>query len=111
MEYEQDPVAETSNNVFRKTVIAVIVLYVLGSAYFLYSLGSRLNKVEADQKAAIQTVEQSNKILMDRSACTRSPMASSAALSGTTISSVRCRGSRPILASARSSSRDRSRGP
>ncbi|PYY16037.1 MAG: hypothetical protein DMG61_05430 [Acidobacteria bacterium] len=66
MEYEQDPVAETSNNVFRKTVIAVIVLYVLGSAYFLYSLGSRLNKVEADQKAAIQTVEQSNKILMDR---------------------------------------------
>jgi len=66
MEYEQDPVAETSNNVFRKTVIAVIVLYVLGSAYFLYSLGSRLNKVEADQKAAIQTVEQSNKVLMDR---------------------------------------------
>ena len=66
MEYEQDPVAETSNNVFRKTVIAVIALYVLGSAYFLYSLGSRLNKLEADQKAAIQTVEQSNRVLMDR---------------------------------------------
>src|SRR5438270_12259319 len=66
MEYEQDPVADTSNNLFRRTVIAVVVLYVLGSAYFLYSLGSRLNKVEADQKAAIQTVEQSNKVLMDR---------------------------------------------
>jgi len=66
MEYEQDPVADTSNNRFRRTVIAVVVLYVLGSAYFLYSLGSRLNKVEADQKAAIQSVEQSNRVLMDR---------------------------------------------
>jgi len=66
MEYEQDPVESDSNNLFRRTVIAVIVLYVLGSAYFLYSLGSRLNKVEADQKAAIQSVEESNKVLMGR---------------------------------------------
>ena len=45
MEYEQDTVAEDSNNLFRKVVIGVIVVYVLGSAYLLYSLGSRLNKV------------------------------------------------------------------
>lgn len=74
MEYEQDPVADSSNNLFRKTVIAVVVLYVLGSAYFLYSLGSRLNRVEADQKAAIQSVEQSNRVLMDRLGLTESSL-------------------------------------
>lgn len=74
MEYEQDPVADDSNKFFRRTVIAVIVLYVVGSAYLLYSLGSRLNKVEADQKAAIQSVEQSNRVLMDRLGLTESTL-------------------------------------
>jgi len=74
MEYEQDTVAEDSSSLFRKVVIAVIVLYVLGSAYLLYSLGSRLSKVEADQKAAIERVEQSNKILMDRLGLTESTL-------------------------------------
>lgn len=74
MEYEQDTVAEESNNLFRKVVIGVIVVYVLGSAYLLYSLGSRLNKVEADQKAAIQSVEQSNRVLMDRLGMTESTL-------------------------------------
>ena len=74
MEYEQDTVAEDSNNLFRKVVIGVIVVYVLGSAYLLYSLGSRLNKVEADQKAAIQSVEQSNRVLMDRLGMTESTL-------------------------------------
>lgn len=74
MEYEQDTVAEDSNNLFRKVVIAVIVVYVLGSAYLLYSFGSRLNKVEADQKAAIQSVEQSNRVLMDRLGMTESTL-------------------------------------
>ena len=74
MEYEQDTVAEDSNNLFRKVVIGVIVVYVLGSAYLLYSLGSRLSKVEADQKAAIQSVEQSNRVLMDRLGMTESTL-------------------------------------
>lgn len=74
MEYEQDPVASSSNNLFKRTLIAVAAVYVLGSAFFLYNLGSRLNQLEADQKAAIQSVEQNNKVLMERLGLTESSL-------------------------------------
>ena len=61
-------------------LIVVAVIYVLGSAYFLYDLNSRLDKLDTQQKAAIQSAEDRNKALMERLGMTESSLKQSSDL-------------------------------
>ena len=65
-ESEQYPVAAGEVNSFKIALIVVAIIYVLGSGYFFYDLNSRLDKLDTQQKAAVQTVELRNKAIMDR---------------------------------------------
>jgi hypothetical protein len=86
MEPEQQPISEQQPvsyehydehkepNSLKIALIVAAVVYVLGSAYFLYDLGSRIDKLDAQQKAAIQTAEDRNKALMERLGMTESSL-------------------------------------
>jgi hypothetical protein len=75
---EQQPVYEYAEpqetNSLKIGLVIAGVVYVLGSAWFLYSLGSRLDKVEGQQRTAIQQAEQQNKLLMERLGMTESSL-------------------------------------
>jgi len=77
-ESEQYPVAAGEVNSFKIALIVVAVIYVLGSAYFFYDLNSRLDKLDTQQKAAVQTVELRNKVIMDRLGITENSLKQSA---------------------------------
>jgi len=56
----------------------VAIVYVLGSGYFLYNLGSRMGKVEDSQQAVIQSAELRNKAMMDQLGMTEAGLKQSA---------------------------------
>ncbi|HVH89710.1 MAG TPA: hypothetical protein VM912_23535 [Terriglobales bacterium] len=64
-QYEAEPVPGRGLNA---PLIAMVLaaVYVLGSGYFLYNLGSRLGKVEDAQQAVVQSAELRNKAMMDQ---------------------------------------------
>lgn len=66
MDTEQQPISSDSNNVLKIALITIAVAYVLGSGYFLYNLSGRLEKLDATQKAAVETANEQNKAIMDR---------------------------------------------
>jgi len=87
METEQQSVPEQSvnyeykePNTLKMALIVVAVVYLLGSAYFLYVLNSRLDKLDAQQKAAIQSAEDRNRALMERLGMTESSLKQSSDL-------------------------------
>jgi len=85
METEQQSVPEQSYeykepNTLKMALIVVAVVYALGSAYFLYNLNSRLDKLDTQQRAAIQSAEDRNKALMERLGMTESSLKQSSDL-------------------------------
>lgn len=76
-EYKED---YKEPNSLKIALIVAAVVYVLGSAYFLYDLNSRLGKLDAQQKAAIQSAEDRNKALMERLGMTESSLKQSSDL-------------------------------
>ena len=64
-QYEAEPVHARGVNA---PLIAMILaaVYVLGSGYFMYNMGSRVSKVETAQQAVIQSAELRNKAMMDQ---------------------------------------------
>ena len=85
MENEQQPVYEAASdegevNSFKIALIAVGIIYLLGSIYFLYDLNSRLNKLDTQQKAAAESIEANNKAIMDRLGLTESSLKQSSAV-------------------------------
>jgi len=78
MENEQDPVSTGSNNLFKIVLICVAAIYVLGSGYFMYDLGSRLDKLDQQQKAAVDTADAHNKAIMQRLGITEANLKQSA---------------------------------
>jgi len=77
-ESEQYPVAAGEVNSFKIALIVVAIIYVLGSGYFFYDLNSRLDKLDTQQKAAVQRVELRNKAIMDRLGITENSLKQSA---------------------------------
>lgn len=75
---EQQPVYEYTEprepNSLKTGIIIAAVVYVLGSAWYLYSLGSRLQKVETEQQAATHKLEQQNQALIERLGLTESTL-------------------------------------
>jgi hypothetical protein len=61
-------------NSLKIALIAVAVIYLLGSIYFMYDLSSRLSKLDAQQKAAADSIEVHNKAIMDRLGMTESSL-------------------------------------
>jgi DNA repair exonuclease SbcCD ATPase subunit len=85
METEQQSVPEQSYeykepNTLKMALIVAAVVYALGSAYFLYNLNSRLDKLDTQQRAAIQSAEDRNKALMERLGMTESSLKQSSDL-------------------------------
>lgn len=69
MENEEAPViAEETGEVnsLKIALIIVVVIYVLGSGYFMYDLSSRLDKLGQQQKAATLAADQRNEAIMER---------------------------------------------
>jgi archaellum component FlaC len=59
--------------------MVVAIVYVLGSGYLLYNLGSRLGKVEEAQQAVVQSAELRNKAMMDQLGMTEAGLKQSTA--------------------------------
>ena len=78
MENEQDPVTAGSNNLFKIVLIVAVAIYVLGSGYFMYNLSSRLDDLNIQQKAAVDSAEAHNKAIMDRLGMTENSLKQSA---------------------------------
>jgi hypothetical protein len=81
MENEQAtiPAEETGEvNSLKIALILVVVVYVLGSGYFMYDLNSRLDKLDQQQKAAIATADQHNQAIMERLGLTENSLKQSA---------------------------------
>lgn len=55
-----------SNPMLRNVIAAVAAIYVLVSLYFIYDLHSRINKLEADQKAAAESAATHNAAIMKK---------------------------------------------
>jgi chromosome segregation ATPase len=71
--YEEDtspaPVAPAESgpsNMLRNIIIAVAVIYVAASLYLIYDMHSRIGKLEADQKAAADSVATHNAAIMKK---------------------------------------------
>ncbi|MBV9073255.1 MAG: hypothetical protein JOZ10_06445 [Acidobacteria bacterium] len=60
--------------------IIVVVIYVLGSAYFMYDMNTRLDKLDQQQKAAVTAAEQRNQELLGRLGMTQSSLEKSASV-------------------------------
>lgn len=81
MESEEQPVSPVESrevNSFKITLIVVAVIYVLGSAYFMYDLSSRLTKLNQQQTAALDSAEVHNKAIMERLGMTEASLKQSA---------------------------------
>jgi len=78
VENEQDPVTDGSNNLFKIVLIVAVAIYVLGSGYFMYNLSSRLDDLNIQQKAAVDSAEAHNKAIMDRLGMTENSLKQSA---------------------------------
>ena len=78
MENEQDPVTAGSNNLFKIVLIVAVAIYVVGSGYFMYNLSSRLDDLNLQQKAAVESAEAHNKAIMDRLGMTENSLKQSA---------------------------------
>jgi multidrug efflux pump subunit AcrA (membrane-fusion protein) len=81
MENEQAPaVAEETGEVnsLKIALIIVVVIYVLGSGYFMYDLSSRLDKLGQQQKAAALASDQRNEAIMERLGMTENSLKQSA---------------------------------
>lgn len=79
MDPEQQPISSGSNNVLKIALIAIAVVYVLGSGYFLYDLSGRVDKLNAAQQAAVESANAQNKAIMDRLGMTEAGMKESTA--------------------------------
>lgn len=71
--YEEDtnsapaaPAESGSNNTLRNIIIAVAVIYVAASLYFIFDAHSRIAKLEADQKAAAESAATHNAAIMKK---------------------------------------------
>jgi hypothetical protein len=81
MENEQAAVVaeETGEvNSLKIALIIVVVIYVLGSGYFMYDLSSRLDKLGQQQKAAALASDQRNEAIMERLGMTENSLKQSA---------------------------------
>jgi len=78
VENEQDPVTAGSNNLFKIVLIVAVAIYVLGSGYFMYNLSSRLDDLNLQQKAAVESAAAHNKAIMDRLGMTENSLKQSA---------------------------------
>ena len=78
MENEQDPVTAGSNNLFKIVVMVAVAIYVLGSSYFMYDLSSRLDKLNQQQKAAVDSADAHNKAIMEQLGITEENLKQSA---------------------------------
>jgi hypothetical protein len=78
VENEQDPVTAGSNNLFKIVLIVAVAIYVVGSGYFMYNLSSRLDDLNLQQKAAVESAEAHNKAIMDRLGMTENSLKQSA---------------------------------
>jgi predicted nucleic acid-binding Zn-ribbon protein len=69
------------NRALNAPLIAMVVaiVYVLGSGYFFYNLGSRVSKVEDAQQAVVQSAELRNKAMMDQLGMTEAGLKQSTA--------------------------------
>lgn len=57
---------ERSNPMVRNIIAAVAVIYVLVSLYFIYDMHDRINKLEAEQKAAAESAATHNAAIMKK---------------------------------------------
>jgi len=78
VENEQDPVTAGSNNLFKIVVMVAVAIYVLGSSYFMYDLSSRLDKLNQQQKAAVDSADAHNKAIMEQLGITEENLKQSA---------------------------------
>lgn len=78
MENEQVPVpAEEQSgevNTLKIALIFAVVIYVLGSAYFMYDLSGRIDKLDQQQKTAVEEAQKQNQELMDKLGATQSTL-------------------------------------
>jgi archaellum component FlaC len=81
MDNEQVPVTTGNDgevNSLKIALIVVAVIYVLGSAYFMYDMSTRIDKLDAAQKSAVESAELHNKAIMDRLGMTETSLKQSA---------------------------------
>src|SRR3954467_2631895 len=80
MDYEQEPqpLSSGSMNVGKFILVAVAAIYVIGSLYFMYDMSGRIDKLDGQQKAAVESAEVHNKAIMDRLGMTESNLKQSA---------------------------------
>jgi hypothetical protein len=71
--YEEDtssapaaPSESGSNNMLRNIIIAVAVVYVAASLYFIFDMHNRIGKLEADQKASAESAATHNAAIMKK---------------------------------------------
>src|SRR5579872_1048633 len=78
MENEQVPVPaeeETGEiNTLKIAMIFAVVVYVLGSGYFMYDMSGRIDKLDQQQKAAVEAAQKQNQDLMDKLGVTESSL-------------------------------------
>lgn len=78
MENEQVPVPveeETGEiNTLKIAMIFAVVVYVLGSGYFMYDMSGRIDKLDQQQKAAVEAAQKQNQELMDKLGVTESTL-------------------------------------
>ena len=65
-------------NVGKFILVAVAAIYVIGSLYFMYDMSSRIEKLDGQQKAAVESADVHNKAIMDRLGMTESNLKQSA---------------------------------
>jgi F0F1-type ATP synthase membrane subunit b/b' len=78
MENEQVPVPaeeETGEvNTLKIALIFAVVVYVLGSGYFMYDMSGRIDKLDQQQKAAVEAAQKQNQELIDKLGVTESTL-------------------------------------
>ena len=70
------PVEEETSEVnpLKIALIFAVVVYVLGSAYFMYDLSGRIDKLNQQQKAAVEAAQKQNQELMEKLGVTESSL-------------------------------------
>src|SRR5437762_1338552 len=79
-EQESQEISSGSMNVGKFVLVAVAAIYFLGSIYFMYDMSGRIDKLDAQQRAAVQSADLHNKAIMDRLGMTESNLKESAGL-------------------------------
>jgi archaellum component FlaC len=79
-EQESQELSSGNMNVGKFVLLAVAAIYFLGSLYFMYDMSGRIEKLDAQQKAAVQSTDLHNKAIMDRLGMTESNFKESAGI-------------------------------